>query len=214
MITPDDEQLAAIALAEVNTPTLAITEQFFAVHCLADEPIACVWHIRDCHWVYLRLDGESYYWVVRIEQEKDGRFGPTWGFYSAHANVYAAIRSQSVPAVEISEALSLVPTDENEKGALMPGGRRSYGEHRWYFHPSVPDCLDFETKIRHLLEELPADKVQSLPEDCSVSINVAYYEYQAVPGGWHLDAGIIQQLAELGVDLDVDLYVGGPDLPE
>ncbi len=96
----------------------------------------------------------------------------------------------------------------------MPGGGRSYDEHRWYYHSSVPDCLDFETKLKHLLDELSADKVQSLPEDCKVSINVAYYEYQDSPGGWHLESDILKKLAVLGVDLDVDLYVSGPSLPE
>ena len=183
----DNEQLAAIALAEAKSPTLAITKQFFAVHRLAEEPVACVWQEHDCHWVYLRLYQERYYWIVRIELQ-NGHFGPTWGFHSPHATVYAAIFSQCVPAAEISAALSLPATEEKEKGAVMPGGRRTYDEHRWYYHPSVPDCLDFETKRKHLLSELPADKVQSLPEDCKVSINVAYYEYQDSPGGWHLES--------------------------
>ncbi len=198
----------------MKSPTLAITEQFFAVHRLADEPVACVWHEHDCHWVYLRLDDERYYWVVRIEQQVDGQFRPTWGFHSPHANVYVAIFSHRLSTSEISAALSLSPTDEKEKGALMPGGRRVYGENRWYYCPSVPDCLDFATKLKHLLDELPADKVQSLREDCSVSINVAYYEYQGAPGGWHLESDILKKLAVLGVDLDVDLYVSGPPLPE
>ena len=128
--------------------------------------------------------------------------------------MYAAIFSQCVPAAEISAALSLPATEEKEKGAVMPGGRRTYDEHRWYYHPSVPDCLDFETKLKHLLNELPADKVQSLPEDCKVSINVAYYEYQDSPGGWHLESDILKKLAVLGIDLDVDLYLSGPPLPE
>ncbi len=93
----------------MNSPTLAITEQFFAVHRLAEQPIACVWHEHDCHWVYFRLHDERYYWVVRIEQQ-NGKFVPTWGFHSPHANVYAVIFSQRVPTAELSAAMSLSAT--------------------------------------------------------------------------------------------------------
>jgi hypothetical protein len=75
---------------------------------------------------------------------------------SLHDSGNSVAMSQRLTTAELSAALSLSPTDEREKGALMPGRGRSYEEHRWYYHPSVPDCLDFETKLRHLLEELPA----------------------------------------------------------
>lgn len=193
------------------SPTLAITEQFFTAHRLADDPVACVWHDQHCHLVYLRLQDERYYWVVRIERQQDGSFTATWGFHSPHADVYAVIYSQrSIPA-EISAVLSMSATDQREKGVLL--GRVALREHRWYHHSSLPDCLDFETKLKRLLDELPADKVHSLPGDCEVCIQVAYYEYQGCPGGWHLEPSILKQLAVLGVSLDIDLYVSGPPLP-
>ncbi len=201
-------------MGEVESPQLAVTEQFFAVHRLADEPVAGVWHKDGSRWVFLRLQGEPYYWVVRVEQQPNGQLRATWGFHSPHANVYAAVYSQRLSVAEISAVLGISPTDQRSKGQLLPGGRRAYQEHRWYYHPDVPDCLDFETKLNRLLQQLPAEKVQSLPGDCSVGINVAYYEYQDGPGGWHLDAETLSKLAALGADLDVDLYVSGPPLPE
>lgn len=201
-------------MAEIECPTLAITEQFFAVHRLADEPLAGVWADGDRRYVYLRLHNEPYYWVVVIESDPTEGAQATWGFHSAHANVYAVIYSERLTAAEISDRLSIQPSETRDKGAPLPGNRRTYNEHRWYFRPPVPEFLDFETKLASLLESLPVKRVRSLPSDCTFRINVAYYEYQSCPAGWHLDTNALRRLVELGCELDVDLYTSGPELPD
>ena len=79
---------------------------------------------------------------------------------------------------------------------------------------AVPDCLDFETKLKHILGDLLPEKVRSLPADCELNINVAYYEYQDAPGGWNLESGTLRKLADLACDLNIDLYMSGPPLPD
>lgn len=214
-IKPSDDHIAAIAIAEIESPTLAITKQFFAVHQLADEPVSYVWFEHGRGLVYLRLKGERYYWVVEIEVENE-TLKPVWGSPSTHAHVYAVIYSEHATAAEITGALSLQPTETKEKGAPLPGGRRTYNEHRWYYWPNIPDCLEFEMKLSHLLADLMArvKQVHALPANCHMHINVAYYEDQDWPGGWHLDSATLRQLAELGCELDIDLYTDGPSLPD
>lgn len=208
-----DAEIAATAIAEVHGPTWGVTEQFFAVHQLADEPLACIRAGHDCQNVYLRVRGERYYWVVLVDCETQAP-KIAGGFVSAHVNICAGVHSPNVTAAEISKALSLQPTKTQAKGDPIANGLRKCPEHRWYYKPNVPDCLDFEAKLKHLLCNLPTAKIRELPSTCEFFISIAYYEYQGWPGGWHLDSDMLQRLADLGGELDIDLYTSGPALPD
>ncbi|WP_110987954.1 DUF4279 domain-containing protein [Acaryochloris thomasi] len=168
---------------------------------------------HNCQQVYLKLRDERYYWVVMVccDAEVPEIAG---GFVSPHVKICAGVYSTDVTTAEISAALSLQPTKTQAKGDPIANGLRRCPKHRWEYKPDVPDCLDFETKLRHLFGDLRTEDVRALPPTCEFFISVAYYEYQGSSGGWHLDSDVLKHLAELGGELDIDLYTSGPELPD
>lgn len=214
-----DEEIAAVAMA-VDAQALAITAQFFAVHRLAEhDPVACVRHENAGWSIYLRLEEEPYFWVSHVQLRSE-RLEATGGFPSAFADVYLAIGSDSMDPEQISAHLDLKPSEVNRKGELIEWGgiktTKTFEQHRWYYRPSCPEPLDFETKLSSLLDDLSprADRYRALEDRCEGVVRVAYLEYAGDPSGWALDRRVVRELAALGLWLDVDLYVSGPDLPE
>lgn len=212
------EKVAAAALAEVNSPRLAITEQFFAVHRLAEKnPVADIW--RDGrHWyVSLRLHGEPYFWVAVVEQDTEG-LRATWGYSIALANVYLAAYSETLTADQITAALSLEPYETRRKGDLKLGGRSPlrFDEHRWYYRPDCPEALGFERKLARLLEDLlsRSERYRALKDELRAVVSVSLHDYAGGPSGWHLDSETITRLNDLGLQLGVDLWVSGPEMPD
>lgn len=55
--------------------------------------------------------------------------------------------------------------------------------------------------------------ISELAGQCSICISVVYRGYQCQMWGLHWTADTLRQLAALGVDIDVDIYASGPDLP-
>jgi hypothetical protein len=164
----------------------------------------------------LRLQDEPYFWVTKVESLPHG-LQATWGFPSACANVYLAVYSDSLSADDITMALGLKPTGARKKGDRIGGrGPKVYEEHRWYYHPDCPEPLDFETKLTQLLADVSSriEQYRLLQGKVEAVVQVAYYEYAASPSGWHLDRDTVAKLSALDLEVDVDLYVSGPELPE
>jgi len=69
--------------------------------------------------------------------------------------------------------------------------------------------------MRLLLDRLEGSSSQigALVGRCNVEIAVYYESYQCQMWGLHWDAETLRRVSKLGVDVDVDLYASGPDLP-
>ena len=210
-----DEDVASVALAEVASPRLAITKQFFTVHRLDEEPVACVRFDSDRWWVYARLKDEPYFWVSIVKRQADG-LAATWGFSLAYANLYLAVSSVDLTSREITAMLGLRPHKTRQKGDLIGAGPKRYQEHLWTYRPSLPEPLGFEMKLAHLLRELSSrsEQLRLMQKSCDMSVSVAYYDYAGSPSGWHLDLEMLKGLFSLNLEIDVDLYVSGPELPD
>jgi len=213
-----DDAIAAVALAEVRAPRLRTTAQFFSVHRLASQPIAGVWPEPGGWSVAMSLEGEPYFWVCRVERSSAG-LRTVWGSHSNLAKVYLAISSDTVRPEDVTSQLGLQPYGTHIKGSPRQWNGitgRPYEDHRWYYRADCPEPLDFEAKLSRLLVDLSprSEQLRDLAGRCAVVIQVAIYEYADSPRGWHLERGVLRNLAELGLELDVDLYVSGPALPE
>ena len=89
-------------------------------------------------------------------------------------------------------------------------------ENRWYLDPQCSDVLSFEAKLLMLLEKisLHRDQYFAIRDKISGIVRVAHYEYNGWPEGWGLASKTLQLLTDLQFELDVDLYVSGPELPD
>ena len=210
-----ESDVAVVALAEVESQELALTQQFFAVHQLRrPDPIAHITNLHGCWQVYMQLEGERYYWVS-VVAHADGELHAVAGNASAHSKLYLSVMSDSLSPHQVTSRLGLSPYESHRLGEMRAPGA-GYENHRWYFRPEVPACLNFEAKLAALLATLipRRHQLEEVQAEASTYIGVAQYEYKDWAGGWHLDRSALQSLAALNLELDIDLYLGGPDLPD
>jgi Domain of unknown function (DUF4279) len=153
--------------------------------------------------------------VVCIVVDKSG---PAVVFCRAEARcrVYLAIKSDTVPPEDITAILQVVPTESWHRGEPGPrDGSPSRKFHAWYFDPLGDGPGECDQKMKALLKmlESASSRFSQLAGRCSFCISVVYRGYQCQMWGLHWTADTLRQLAALGVDIDVDLYASGPDLP-
>lgn len=214
------KEVAAAALAEAAQPTLPVSKQFFSVHQVSDvEPLAHL-EFNDGlqRWsVYLRVtseeDDERYYWVSCIG-EKSGKPIAKWGYPSAHSSLGLYITSPTLTPEEISQQLGLTAQWSRQIGDRIGKGPGRQKVNRWRYDPTIADALPFESKLSCLLDELSprAKQICTLAKTCKMWVQAYHYDYAGWPGGWHLDRKSLSQLTEMGLELDLDLSVSGPEL--
>src|SRR5438552_16187438 len=79
----------------------------------------------------------------------------------------------------------------------------------WVLNSGLAKSASLEAHIEELLERLiaHADKIRTLSEQESVELSCVVYA--ASPPALNFNKSVIRQLGQLGVSLDVDLYLSG-----
>lgn len=212
------------AIAEIQTPTRGVTQQFLAVHQVSldrDQPAVAYVDTSvepGSFLVYFFVEGEPYYFVVAICSEHH-QLVVSDSYFEARVRTYLAIYSPILSADDITQRLKIVPTQTCAKGErIRPNITKLFDEHRWYLHPNKNIPGDIEDKLRSLLDQIqPAtEQIVELVEQysCRVCIHIGYQGYKDQMWGWHADQQTIQRISSLHASLDLDLYASGPDLPE
>ncbi len=117
--------------------------------------------------------------------------------------------SGAFSASDITADIGISPTETHEQGEPMryrPGKTRE--ESVWEVHSPLPrDEIFMVAHISALLELLEPKKkvIKTLQSKYETGINCVGYYTDAHPG-FHMEAKIIQKLAELNVSVDFDLY--------
>lgn len=218
MVLADEKLCRDLAVAEVREPKLSLTQQFLEVHRVAEGesgPLtAGVVAVDNRVDVYFRLVNEKYFLVLCVTFNDTG---PSVSFCRAEARcrVYLSITSDTIAPEEVTSTLHLSPTESWRRGdpSRHPGGiPRKF--HAWYFDPLGEDPGECDQKMKALLILLAdaSSEIRKLRMRCAASLCVVYHGYQDQMWGLHWSAHTIQQIAALGVDVDVDLYASGPDL--
>lgn len=207
------EQAIELAVAELRRPRFALTEQFFAVHQIAEEDgRPAVAHVEldpddGQAMVYFRLEDESYFWVVRVDGDADPP-EVAWGWPEDEIHVELLISGCELTLEEISERIGLVPTAERRQGEGGPPAEENF----WCFEvtPWKPAC--FEDKLTELLDFLRpyANSIAVLADQCRISLWIEI-DGENVNGQhtWGITAEQVEQLAWMKASLDVSaLYLG------
>jgi hypothetical protein len=213
-----EQQCRELALVELRGPKLALTQQFLAVHRVKEDEsgllIAGVVVTDQGLDVYFGLDGEVYFLVLCIIVDDAG---PSVRFCRAEAKcrVYLSVTSDTVPPEGVTTILGLTPTESWQKGDPGPRNASLRRFHGWYFDPEGDGPGECDRKMDALLKILTpvSSQIARLSDRCSVCLSVFYHGYQSEMWGLHWSAQILRTVAALGVDLDIDLYASGPDLP-
>jgi hypothetical protein len=219
-MTPALEQsYRDLASAELREPKLSLTRQYLAVHRVAEDesgPLSAGVVVTDHGLdVYFQLVDEHYFLVLCVIADETG---PSVRFCRAEAKsrVYLAITSDTVSPEDVTAMLELTPTESWHRG---DPGRHDRGPerkfHAWYFDPLGDGPGECDQKMKALLEILAgaSTRISELAVRCKVCISVVYHGYQCQMWGLHWSTETVRRIAALGVEIDIDLYASGPDLP-
>jgi Domain of unknown function (DUF4279) len=215
------EQAIQMAINEVQSPQFEITNQVLGVHSVVLESgIPVIARVDDTSYpdqclIYFPLQEEDYYFVIVIEHS-EGKLSVSLPYIEANVRVYLSIWSEESKPEEITSKLNLFPTEVRHKGDMNPRRSQRYEKNAWFYEPqkNIPDSL--ERKVIFLLDrtEPSREEIVRLKEQGTVHIHICYKGYQDWMGGWHLDSTTIKRLANIGCNVNLDLYAFGPELPD
>ncbi|GGO29655.1 DUF4279 domain-containing protein [Deinococcus humi] len=221
MTHPSEQRVREVALAELTSPTLESTTQFFGVHPLqlqGGQPQVHAVLTREDLWeVYFKPETEPYFLVMLVERQGQG-LSVRGCRAEARTSVCLSITSKELTSNDITAAVTLTPTEAWSKGDARPHPRQQhlgpYTFTRWSFCPDGDLPGRFEDKLTHLLDltEPAAPRIQALIPSCTVSLVVGYWGYTQQMWGIVGAAHDMARIAALGADLDIDLYASGPEL--
>ncbi|MDO3412205.1 DUF4279 domain-containing protein [Saccharibacillus sp. CPCC 101409] len=173
--------------------------------------------------VYFPVQNEYYFFVVYLDTEPEIK--PRFMGMSPGTSVYCELSSETVDLDDLKRLLPIEPDRQRQKGSPRPirssasTGRTPppYTFSALFVEPDKRRYADAEAKLESLLDLLERHAGHlPLPDalDVDAFIEIAYYGYKEEMNGIHLDAKTMRRLAALGLELDIDLYAGGPDLAE
>lgn len=216
------------ARQEIDRRTFGSTQQFLAVHEVeADEHgqprVANVFPDPNDparFWVFFSLKGEKYFWALSLGAGSPLQLYATW--IEAGTSVEFTIHSKNIDPDELSNRVGVKATKAVRKGEQRrqraPNGKETLSPpskgNMWSFKlESAP--VPAELRLASLLDKLEpfAERIAALPAECRRTISIAYYGYRSSMGGLNFAPDMLRRVANLGADLDVDLYARGPIYP-
>jgi hypothetical protein len=164
--------------------------------------------------IYFLIHDQPYFLVVFVEPD-DSELVAYSAAIVAAVYAYFIVRSDTLPPEAVTERLGLTPTKAHWKGEIYAPNKRPYRVHLWEIEALQDVSGEVEEKLDALLQILePAQQqIAELATECDCSIEISYWGYQELMGGWHFEASTLRRVSALGVGLGFDLYAVGPDLP-
>ncbi|NGZ74563.1 DUF4279 domain-containing protein [Saccharibacillus alkalitolerans] len=164
--------------------------------------------------VYFPVKEERYFFVVYVDTEPEVSL--RFAGMDSGSRVYCRIVSETLDLPELLRLIPLEPNKTWQKGTRV--SERSEALRSFSGMAIEPDrrlYIEAERKLERLLEVLET-RASAFPlsGDSTAHVQIAYYGYKEQMGGVHLSTALMSRLAALGLELDLDLYAGGPDLFE
>jgi hypothetical protein len=112
---------------------------------------------------------------------------------------------------EITSKIGIVPAESWRAGELVTKkGSMKHESNGWEVDSHAPRFEDLETHVKSVLEQLKPSwsSLVEISAQCYTEISCTIYIYsEAQVPAIHFDKDIVQQLAELNADIDIDLYI-------
>ncbi|MFZ5966410.1 MAG: DUF4279 domain-containing protein [Bacillota bacterium] len=207
------------AIEEITNPTFAITKQLLSVHNVPfGNGISVITRVdydtKDgSAVVYFPFEEESYFLAVYVDTYPE--VSVRWIGTEPGNRVYHVVISKELNLDELLSLAGITPTETWKIGDKI-NKIRVHEDNGFIFEPNPERADNLEDKIEKLLTHLEGvtEKIIYLPEKAEMQINIAYYGYKEQMWGWHLDKQTLKRLAQFNLEVDLDLYAGGPNLPD
>jgi hypothetical protein len=119
------------------------------------------------------------------------------------------VRGERGSVADISAALELTPSDSHDIGEPRSHrDPRPWGHVHWGLRSDLPDTATLEEHLSHICDrlQLRAAALQALLDSGYELDWFCFVETGNGQGGVSLSAGLLQRLAALPVELDLDIY--------
>lgn len=128
--------------------------------------------------------------------------------------VYLKVVSDTLSPDAITKVVGAGPDEAIAKGTIPPGSvtKRPLSWNRWELREAGDGACDIDSLLRALYDRLVPirDGLLKLPrEESKIELVIVAY-HSAEDGashGFHLDGPLINFIADIGADIDVDQYV-------
>ncbi len=215
----EDNLIIQKAIEEIETKSLAVTEQFLEIHeVVYDNGKPKIARIdkdkRDGIFVvYFPVKNEKFYFAVYVDTSPE--ISIRWTGTEPYNSVYFRAFSDTLSFGELSQLTTLKHTGGRSKGdpkRPIGGTGILWKESTIFYEPdSEPD--EFEDKLRKLLDFLEQDRegIAKLVDQANGYIQVAieFHNGNTMLGGPNIDKGSLKRIANLNLEIDFDLYVSG-----
>ncbi|HLA59234.1 MAG TPA: DUF4279 domain-containing protein [Puia sp.] len=212
-----DDKIIQKATEEIESKTLAATQQFLDIHqvvYLGTKPkVERVDRDKGdgTAIVYFPVKEERFYLAISIEANPEPEVSAI--YVEPYTSVYYSAGSETIELETISGMTNLIPTSVWRKGdPKREGGRILHKDNGIRFEPT-PGPDEFEDKMKKLLDFLESDKVgiKNLAKKAEgyIQVIMEFHNGNSMLGGPNISKESVKRMAALNVELDFDLYVSG-----
>lgn len=123
-------------------------------------------------------------------------------------SAYFTLTNFEVEPEVITNSLNVSPSKTWKKGDLVrPNTNSREKENGWQLKSNPDSSEELENHIQFIIESLRPnwDKLVKLASSCHIELSCVIYIEDEVPS-IHFDRKLIEQLAELKAEIDIDLY--------
>jgi hypothetical protein len=207
------------AINEILNPTFEVTRQYLSVNKLIyDNNIPVIEDIifdskESFASVYFPIFEEDYFFVVYVDFEEQIEIRAV--STSPGNRVYFSVTTEEHTLDELIKIIDFEPTKKWNKGDRR-GYSGIYDFSAIKFEKYLKKTGEVEEKLNQLLDYLlpRIEMVKALKEIAELEICIAYHGYQIEMWGIHFNKEIISKLSQLDIEVDIDIYAGGPELLE
>jgi Domain of unknown function (DUF4279) len=212
-----DDKIIQKATEEIESKTLAATQQFLDIHQVVYSGTRPKVERVDrdkgdgSAIVYFPVKEERFYLAIYIETNPEPAVSSI--YVEPYTSVCFSASSENIELEILTGMTSLVPTSVWRKGdPKRMGGPILHKYNRIRFEPT-PGTDEFGDKMKNLLDFLETDKVgvKNLVKKAEGYIQVAmeFHNGNSMLGGPNISKETIKRMAALNINIDFDLYVSG-----
>lgn len=216
MVAIVNEDIIAIAIAELSQKNIGYTGQFLEIHQVeVQDSNPVIKHVRlhddyRTATVYFKVKGEDFFFAISVDlEERQVR----WSYSEDYVQISFFVESTKLSCNDLCKLTQLKPDWVCNIGDEFGLSKQKADTNRIVFQPcKEPDNL--ANKLQNLLIYLDTDKngITNLianAMDAYILVTCDVHNFNSHIGGVNLDANTLKRLAALNVSIDFDFFAVG-----